>query len=175
MIFRKPGGAVNGPPRNRPRPHRSLPPWPRRPNLVRATLQCTSQEYPGYDALTQGTGFLNARGAVQLAEYFYNKQVGSPYPSMHGWSKQIFWGNKRVRGGVLTPGGTAWGGSIEWGSKPEGMNIVWGESTDPDASWGSSGTDAAPYGDESAEILAFDPLAWDAENNPELVIPGGSL
>ena len=27
---------------------------------------------------------------------------------MSGWSRQIFWGNNRVRGGVLTPGGTAW-------------------------------------------------------------------
>ena len=44
------------------------------PNLVKAILQFTSQEYPGYDALTQGTGFLNARGAVQLAEYFHNAQ-----------------------------------------------------------------------------------------------------
>ena len=43
------------------------------PNLVKAILQFTAQEYPGYDALTQGTGFLNARGAVQLAEYFHNQ------------------------------------------------------------------------------------------------------
>jgi hypothetical protein len=57
-----------------------------------------------------------------------------------------------------------WGNNIVWG-----MNIVWGESTDPDASWGSSGTDAALYGDETAEVLAFDPVAWDAENNPELL------
>ena len=70
------------------------------PNLVKAILQFTSQEYPGYDALTQGTGFLNARGAVVLAEYFQQAVPGSPYPSMNGWSKQIFWGNKRVRGGV---------------------------------------------------------------------------
>src|SRR6185436_5928742 len=78
------------------------------PNLVKAILQFTSQEYPGYDPLTQGTGFLNARGAVLLAEYFRNHLKGSPYPSMNGWSRQIFWGNKRVTGGVLTPGGTAW-------------------------------------------------------------------
>ena len=78
------------------------------PNLVKAILQFTSQEYPGYDALTQGTGFLNTRGAVVLAEYFQQAAPGSPYPSMNGWSKQIFWGNKRVRGGVPVPGATAW-------------------------------------------------------------------
>jgi hypothetical protein len=56
-----------------------------------------------------------------------------------------------------------------------GMNIVWGMSTDPGASWGSSGPEVASYGDETPEVLGFDPLAWDAANNPELLIPGGSL
>ena len=52
------------------------------PNLVKAILQFTSQEYPGYDALTQGAGFLNARGAVRLAEYFTSRAAGQRYPSM---------------------------------------------------------------------------------------------
>ena len=100
------------------------------PNLVKAILQFTSQEYPGYDALTQGTGFLNARGAVVLAEYFRRAEPGSAYPSMNGWSRQIFWGNKRVRGGVLTPFGTAWGGDVQWGTTttPAGANVVWGDN-----------------------------------------------
>jgi hypothetical protein len=112
------------------------------PNLVKAILQFTSQEYPGYDPLTQGTGFLNARGAVLLAEYFRNHVKGSPYPSMNGWSRQIFWGNKRMTGGVLTPGGTAWQPGLVWGSVPQGLNIVWGENC-PDSScdnivWGNN-------------------------------------
>ncbi len=37
------------------------------PNLVKAILQYTSEHRSAYDALTQGAGFLNARGAVQLA------------------------------------------------------------------------------------------------------------
>ena len=37
------------------------------PNAVKAILQYTAQQYPGYDALTQGAGFLNAVGAVRLA------------------------------------------------------------------------------------------------------------
>ena len=57
----------------------------------------------------------DARGAVQLAEYFHQGGPGSAYPRMRGWSKQIFWGNKRARGGVLTPGGTAWGADVLWG------------------------------------------------------------
>src|SRR5687768_12294912 len=100
------------------------------PNLVKAILQFTSQEYPGYDPLTQGTGFLNSRGAVQLAQYFFVGRPGDAYPAMRGWSKQIFWGNRRVRGGVLTPGGTAWSPDVVWGgvSTPAGNNIVWGDN-----------------------------------------------
>ena len=37
------------------------------PNLVKAVLQYTAEHRAGYDDLTQGAGFLNARGAVQLA------------------------------------------------------------------------------------------------------------
>ena len=37
------------------------------PNAVKAVLEYTAQIYPSYDALTEGAGFLNAYGAVQLA------------------------------------------------------------------------------------------------------------
>jgi serine protease AprX len=85
------------------------------PNMIKAILQFTSQVYPSYDFLTQGAGFLNARGAVVLAKYFATGKPGDRYPSMHGWSRHIFWGNHRVSGGVLTPNGTAWGLNIVWG------------------------------------------------------------
>src|SRR5205823_7102977 len=70
------------------------------PNAVKAIIQFTSQVYPGYDALTQGAGFLNARGAVQLARYFAAPTL-TPYPSTIGWSQQIIWGNYGVQGGTL--------------------------------------------------------------------------
>jgi serine protease AprX len=162
------------------------------PNLVKAILQFTSQEYPGYDALTQGAGFLNARGAVQLAEYFRNRIKGSTYPSMSGWSKQIFWGNKRIKGGVLTPGGSAWGANVAWGAKPQGMNIVWGEncldsscdgvvwgnnivwgdSADDNIVWGNSADDNIVWGNTDADNIVWgnaddDNIVWgnsDADN-----------
>jgi hypothetical protein len=49
---------------------------------------------------------------------------------------------------------------------------VWGLTSDPNATWGSSGTDGYDYGDESAEMLLFDPALWDAENYPELTTLG---
>ena len=160
------------------------------PNLVKAILQFTSQEYPGYDALTQGTGFLNARGAVQLAEYFRNQLKGSAYPSMNGWSKQIFWGNKRVRGGVITPGGTAWDGDIVWGSFPRGTNIVWGENC-LDSScdnivwgnnivWGDAADDNIVWGNAADDNIVWgntdgDNIVWGNGNDDNIVWGNGDV
>jgi serine protease AprX len=100
------------------------------PNMVKAILQYTAQVYKGYDYLTQGAGFLNTLGAVRLSRFFATGHKGDGYPNMKAWSKHIFWGNRRVSGGVLTPGGTAWALNIVWGEThtPLGQNIVWGEN-----------------------------------------------
>ncbi|MDP2322337.1 MAG: S8 family serine peptidase [Acidobacteriota bacterium] len=100
------------------------------PNMVKAILQFTSQADSKYNYLTQGAGFLNTLGAVRLSRFFAVGGKGDRYPTMKAWSKHIFWGNRRVTGGVLTPGGTAWGQNIVWGDAltPVGQNIVWGEN-----------------------------------------------
>jgi len=100
------------------------------PNMVKAILQFTAQVYNNYNYLTQGAGFLNTLGAVRLSRFFAVGEKGDHYPNMKAWSKHIFWGNRRVTGGVLTPGGTAWGQNIVWGDSltPTGQNIVWGEN-----------------------------------------------
>ena len=56
------------------------------PNLVKAILQYTAQTRH-YDALTQGAGFLNAKGAVELARYFKSPQAGQHYPHSWMWSQ----------------------------------------------------------------------------------------
>jgi hypothetical protein len=98
------------------------------PNLVKAVLQYTAQEYPDYDPLTQGAGFLNARGAVDLAKYFATAQPGQRYPSARMWSKQIIWGNSRVGGGAISPTANAFRAGMVWGANraEDGDNIVWG-------------------------------------------------
>jgi len=102
------------------------------PNMVKAILQYTAQVYPNYNYLTQGAGFLNTLGAVRLARYFEVGEKGDNYPNMKAWSRHIFWGNVRVTGGVLTPGGTAWANDVPWGANrtASGKNIVWGENCD---------------------------------------------
>jgi subtilisin family serine protease len=97
------------------------------PNLVKAILQYTAQTRH-YDALTQGAGFLNSLGAVELARFFKNPQAGQSYPHSWMWSRQVIWGNQRLKGGVLVPAANAWAQNIVWGTlaDDQGENIVWG-------------------------------------------------
>jgi serine protease AprX len=98
------------------------------PNLVKAILQYTSEHRSAYDALTQGAGFLNARGAVQLA-----KRLGGDLTTLAAqdptpWNQHINWGNHRIGGGTLQPGANAWRLDVLWGASTtnEGENVIWG-------------------------------------------------
>jgi len=96
------------------------------PNAVKAILQYTSQSYAQWDPLTQGTGFLNAQGAVELARTFSDSS--SPTPSSPSWSARILWGNRIYQGGVLSPYASAWSTDITWGTPQTlyGESIGWG-------------------------------------------------
>jgi serine protease AprX len=133
------------------------------PNLVKAILQYTAQIYDGYDALTQGAGFINTKGAVDLARYFLTAKAGQRYPHAKPWSRTINWGNHRLTGGVLKPKANAWGLKVEWGSAVdgEGANIVWGtrcgDSCD-NIVWGTlAEEDNIVWGTASAEA---DNIVW---------------
>ena len=97
------------------------------PNAVKAILQYTAQSSRNYDPLTQGAGFLNARGAVQLARY-----LGSPstmgYPWSRNWSRRVLWGNRVFQGGRLSQDANAWANDVMWGSAAAagGESIEWG-------------------------------------------------
>src|SRR5262249_50729527 len=144
------------------------------PNLVKAILQYTAQQYPGYSPLRQGAGFLNTLGAVRLAQYYVNPHYGDKVPVQSVWSRQILWGSHRLSGGVMKPSANAWsntvvwgsaktmadtgdnivwgsmafnGDNIVWGSAASGDNIVWGSSYDGDnIVWGSSDGDNIVWG-----------------------------
>ena len=97
------------------------------PNEVKAVLQYTAEVNAYADPLTQGAGFLNAKGAVQLAKY-----LGAPtttsYPSTSGWSKRLIWGNYLVKNGRLTQRASAWSTDVIWGSTTlsSGAPVEWG-------------------------------------------------
>ncbi|MEW6323545.1 MAG: S8 family peptidase [Acidobacteriota bacterium] len=141
------------------------------PNLVKAILQFTAEVKSDYNYLTQGAGFLNALGAVRLSRYFATAQRGQKYPNMRAWSRHIFWGNRRVTGGVLTPGGTAWGQNIVWGADSTGTgdNIVWGEFCGTECDnivwgsnvvWGNSDDDNIVWGNFDDDNIVWG-NSWD--------------
>jgi len=102
------------------------------PNLVKAILQYTAEHKARYNEMTQGAGFLNARGAVQVARSLAaastpsadSSAISDPTP----WNKHINWGNHRIGGGVLRPDANAWRLDVTWGASntSDGNSIVWG-------------------------------------------------
>jgi len=113
------------------------------PNLVKAIIEYTAQNMR-YDPMTQGAGFLNTKGAVDLARYLRSPASGSHYPHNGLWSKNILWGNKKLTHGVIKPAGSAWAKNTVWGANAdgEGDNIVWGTACDTaecdNIVWGTS-------------------------------------
>lgn len=101
------------------------------PNAVKALLQYTAQVYPGYDPLTQGAGFLNAKGAVELAAYLAAPAV-TAYPDTTNWSTHLIWGNHMTTGGRFAPDANAWSTAVTWGASatPSGDRIAWGAFDD---------------------------------------------
>lgn len=103
------------------------------PNLVKAILQYTAEHKVRYNELTQGAGFLNARGAVQIARLFAtgeNLPASSSGIDPTPWNKHINWGNHRIGGGFLKPDANAWRPDVTWGAATTdaGETIVWGSA-----------------------------------------------
>jgi serine protease AprX len=140
------------------------------PNLVKAILHYTAERRTRVELAAQGAGFVNARGAVQLAAALGGSD--EPISDPTTWSRQILWGNHRIRGGVLTIDGTAWGEDVVWGASatPEGDAITWGRRADGDDTWGSRGAepldqDLDDYNTDAAAAFfeeAQQHLAWAA-------------
>jgi serine protease AprX len=137
------------------------------PNAVKAILQYTAQVYPGYDALTQGAGFLNARGAVELAQYL-DDPAGHAYPATDDWSAQIIWGNHVASGGRFTANANAWSTAVTWGDglTRDGQRITWGLKCGPlgcatvtSAAWQTSCLNAL-CSLLSGDVLAYPNIVW---------------
>ena len=119
------------------------------PNLIKAILQYTAQQYPGYKVLEQGAGFLNGLGAVRLAKFYATARPGERMPVQLVWSRHILWGNHMLKHGYINPKGNAWANTVVWGSAKtlgaDGDNIVWGTacgSADCDnIVWGTADAD----------------------------------
>ena len=99
------------------------------PNAVKAILQYTAEARPEYDALTQGAGFLNAAGAVELARHLAAPAT-TAYPTAPDWSAHLIWGNQRVRDGRLMLAANGWSTGVTWGAVVDACRLERGVGRD---------------------------------------------
>jgi serine protease AprX len=123
------------------------------PNAVKAILEYTAETYAGYDPLTEGAGFLNARGAVRLAELVAGQPARPDDAADQAtWNRHIIWGNHRVGGGLIHAEANAWDENIVWGTAftDDGENIVWGTRCDDESCdnivWGTGFDESIVWG-----------------------------
>jgi serine protease AprX len=111
-------------------------------NSLKAVLQYTALPLGNHagaqlDALTQGTGGINADGALRLAVAIggYEAPVATwecaaiTHESTIGgesrtWADNIIWGDRELSGEALFGNGSAWVPAVVWGAD----NIVWSEN-----------------------------------------------
>jgi len=155
------------------------------PNAIKAILQYTSGIYPAYDPLTEGAGFLNAKGAVELARYLTTPATGA-YPDSTGWGKQLIWGNRLVKGGHLAANANAWSTAVTWGATttPAGATIWWGDGgkwridrgTVRNVVWGTicGGADCLSQWsvDSVTAAIGGETVVWGTTNGGETVVWG---
>jgi len=162
------------------------------PDAVKAILQYTAQPYVGYDTMTQGAGFLNAKGAVELAAYLA-APAGVALPDSPEWSRRIVvagrwlgvdvldlpsiaaswsllctvncgvvWGQPVVQATTATEGDT-----VVWGTwSGEGDTVVWGTWTGEGDTvvWGTSTMegDTVVWG-TSCSDPSCEPVMWGSQ------------
>ena len=125
------------------------------PNAVKAILEYSSTSLTDpttgqpYDLLTQGTGEINVKGAIDLAKsmdagiplggYWMTYQP-PPYSYLAGgyvmWSQQIVWGSHIVWGNSVFYHEAGWETSSPWGVL-DSTHIVWGNVDPEHIVWGN--------------------------------------
>jgi hypothetical protein len=141
------------------------------PNAVKAILQYTAHVSAAYDPLTEGAGFVNAKGAVELARYLASpSQVA--YPDTATWGARLIWGNRLVTGGRLAPEVNAWSTDVTWGSErtASGDRVVWGQLCKPDDCTSTTGK----WRTGGGQNVVWGSLCSGADCNTEWTIAGVS-
>jgi len=151
-------------------------------HALKAVLQFTAiplQDPQGqaYDALTQGTGELNVRGAVSMALAINTSMPATsawlrfqPEPqteiagAVYPWSQALLWDDNIVWGtDALVFNSAQWDDNIVWGTALGDDNIVWGTAADVDnIVWGTATTWATDlvWGDRVIGLMSDDNIVW---------------
>ena len=138
------------------------------PNAVKAILQYSAQFYDGHSYLAQGAGFLNARGAVDLALTLNTPLTERP-PSAPEWSRQIIWANHQVSGGNLIATANAWASGVTWGAATTANAelVTWGLLSSR-SEWGVVGSEWSSWG-ASCSGTDCDRVVWGSEQSVNVV------
>jgi serine protease AprX len=153
------------------------------PNAVKAILQYTAQWNSNENVLSQGAGFLNAKGAVRLAKYFAAPQTPVGYMrdtienERINWARHIIWGNYRITGGVPLPGSNAWATNQTWGAlkTQTGQPVVWGARQDDDnIVWSVDGDDNIVWSVDGDGNIVWsvdgdDNIVWSVDSDDNIV------
>jgi serine protease AprX len=162
---------------------------PLQPNLVKAMLEFSAIPLAHADALTQGTGEINASGAIALASAIdtgaatgtWWLRTGVPSFTTIGrvtypWSQQIIWGGNVWTGDLLyydlpAWAQTFWGDNIVWGTRVNAQilddNIVWGSS----AVWASN----VVWADRVLGQRVGDNIVWGTAEDGDNIVWGTAL
>src|SRR5262249_43728626 len=137
------------------------------PNLVKGILEFTAETHVEYTGLIQGAGFLNARGAVELAQKMAEGtaalDANTPQNDPTPWGRHVIWGNELVGGDALAA--VAMGTNVAWGA-----TAVPGETVVRSAAAGGDGDPSAPLGVNDivwgTNLLdAADDVVWSLHNS----------
>jgi serine protease AprX len=103
--------------------------YPLRANAVKAILEYTAVPIANVDALTQGTGQVNAAGAIEFASsintlapaqswWLQSGVTGSSAigSNTYNWAKNIIWGTSVLTGQFVFYNNVAWVNNIIWGT-----------------------------------------------------------
>ncbi len=146
------------------------------PNTIKAILQYTAIPLSDEDPTTpsqleQGTGSLNAAGAITLVRAIDpSTPVGSPwlefgvdtFSTLAGevlnWGQHIVWGDHVVWGDSIMSNKKAWGNHVVWGDSAD--HVVWGDSLNllDHIVWGDNVLDHIVWGDSADHIVWGDSL-----------------
>ena len=144
------------------------------PNLVKAMLQVSALPVLASrgveaDALAQGTGEINAIGAVTLAEAIDARVplnqpwLGFVSPSsvignhLEPWSQTLIWGDQRIANSTVLTTHAAIFDNIVWGTLRDFDNIVWGTVADFDnIVWGTN----IVWGDHAIGVRDGENIVW---------------
>jgi len=128
------------------------------PLAVKGILQLTAERRVGYDALTQGAGFLDAFEAVTYAAALARPGRQDAQEARTSPARDAL-ASKDACGGdwcVDVLGGAADGGNIVWGTG-DGENIVWGTAAgEGNIVWGTSEGENIVWGTDQRGSVVWD-------------------